>query len=78
MSFLLSSLLSCTPFANGPSDTPEEILTRIGGGKFSVNGGNWDTISDVAKGRCGRCMLCITGGGAGICDAGSEQAGEGG
>uniref|UniRef100_A0A8C5UJJ4 non-specific serine/threonine protein kinase n=1 Tax=Malurus cyaneus samueli TaxID=2593467 RepID=A0A8C5UJJ4_9PASS len=45
----LSSLPSCTPFANGPSDTPEEILTRIGGGKFSISGGNWDTISDMAK-----------------------------
>lgn len=61
MSFLLSSLLSCTPFANGPSDTPEEILTRIGGGKFSVNGGNWDTVSDMAKARCGVCLHCITG-----------------
>ncbi|NXY77222.1 KS6AA kinase, partial [Glareola pratincola] len=45
----LSSVLSSTPFANGPSDTPEEILTRIGRGKFSVSGGNWDTISDMAK-----------------------------
>ncbi|NXP34225.1 KS6AA kinase, partial [Leiothrix lutea] len=45
----LSSLPSCTPFANGPNDTPEEILTRIGGGKFSISGGNWDTISDMAK-----------------------------
>uniref|UniRef100_A0A803V4G0 Ribosomal protein S6 kinase n=1 Tax=Ficedula albicollis TaxID=59894 RepID=A0A803V4G0_FICAL len=48
-SWALSSLPSCTPFANGPSDTPEEILTRIGGGKFSISGGNWDTISDMAK-----------------------------
>lgn len=29
-----------TPFANGPSDTPEEILTRIGSGKFTLSGGN--------------------------------------
>ncbi|XP_075029610.1 ribosomal protein S6 kinase alpha-1 isoform X1 [Calonectris borealis] len=46
---LYTMLAGCTPFANGPSDTPEEILTRIGGGKFSVSGGNWDTISDMAK-----------------------------
>uniref|UniRef100_A0A803YL99 non-specific serine/threonine protein kinase n=1 Tax=Meleagris gallopavo TaxID=9103 RepID=A0A803YL99_MELGA len=46
---LYTMLAGCTPFANGPSDTPEEILTRIGGGKFSVNGGNWDTVSDMAK-----------------------------
>ncbi|XP_053854684.1 ribosomal protein S6 kinase alpha-1 isoform X4 [Vidua macroura] len=46
---LYTMLAGCTPFANGPSDTPEEILTRIGGGKFSISGGNWDTISDMAK-----------------------------
>ncbi|KAK2518694.1 Rps6ka1 [Columba guinea] len=46
---LYTMLAGCTPFANGPSDTPEEILSRIGGGKFSVSGGNWDTISDMAK-----------------------------
>lgn len=38
-----------TPFANGPSDTPEEILTRIGSGKFTLSGGNWNTVSDTAK-----------------------------
>lgn len=38
-----------TPFANGPNDTPEEILLRIGNGKFSLSGGNWDSISDGAK-----------------------------
>ena len=38
-----------TPFANGPSDTPEEILTRIGSGKFTLSGGNWNTVSDAAK-----------------------------
>lgn len=40
---------SYTPFANGPNDTPEEILVRIGSGKFSLSGGNWDTVSDAAK-----------------------------
>ena len=38
-----------TPFANGPSDTPEEILTRIGSGKFTLSGGNWNAVSDTAK-----------------------------
>lgn len=38
-----------TPFANGPNDTPEEILLRIGSGKFSLSGGNWDTVSDSSK-----------------------------
>lgn len=38
-----------TPFANGPDDTPEEILARIGSGKYALAGGNWDSISDAAK-----------------------------
>jgi hypothetical protein len=38
-----------TPFANGPDDTPEEILARIGSGKYALSGGNWDSISDAAK-----------------------------
>ncbi|XP_025054545.1 ribosomal protein S6 kinase alpha-1 isoform X4 [Alligator sinensis] len=46
---LYTMLAGYTPFANGPNDTPEEILLRIGGGKFSLKGGNWDTISDAAK-----------------------------
>uniref|UniRef100_A0A8C6YG29 non-specific serine/threonine protein kinase n=1 Tax=Naja naja TaxID=35670 RepID=A0A8C6YG29_NAJNA len=47
---LYTMLAGYTPFANGPNDTPEEILLRIGSGKFSLNGGNWDTVSDAAKG----------------------------
>ncbi|XP_066495139.1 ribosomal protein S6 kinase alpha-1 [Tiliqua scincoides] len=46
---LYTMLAGYTPFANGPNDTPEEILTRIGGGKFTLQGGNWDTVSDEAK-----------------------------
>uniref|UniRef100_A0A2K5U1F5 non-specific serine/threonine protein kinase n=1 Tax=Macaca fascicularis TaxID=9541 RepID=A0A2K5U1F5_MACFA len=42
-------LAGYTPFANGPNDTPEEILLRIGNGKFSLSGGNWDNISGGAK-----------------------------
>lgn len=48
-SFSFFSFNSYTPFANGPNDTPEEILVRIGSGKFSLSGGNWDTVSDAAK-----------------------------
>lgn len=49
--FALSPLCftSFTPFANGPEDTPDEILNRIGNGHFSLGGGNWDTVSDAAK-----------------------------
>lgn len=38
-----------TPFANGPDDTPEQILARIGEGKFTLSGGNWSLISPAAK-----------------------------
>uniref|UniRef100_A0A8C3S6L3 non-specific serine/threonine protein kinase n=1 Tax=Chelydra serpentina TaxID=8475 RepID=A0A8C3S6L3_CHESE len=46
---LYTMLAGYTPFANGPSDTPEDILSRIGGGKFTLKGGNWDTVSEAAK-----------------------------
>ncbi|XP_043913075.1 ribosomal protein S6 kinase alpha-6 [Protopterus annectens] len=46
---LYTMLAGYTPFANGPNDTPEEILLRIGSGNFSLSGGNWDTVSDEAK-----------------------------
>ncbi|XP_069469022.1 ribosomal protein S6 kinase alpha-6 [Ambystoma mexicanum] len=46
---LYTMLAGYTPFANGPNDTPEEILIRIGSGNFSLSGGNWDTVSDAAK-----------------------------
>ncbi len=38
-----------TPFANGPNDTPNDILRRIGEGKFTLTGGNWDSVSPAAK-----------------------------
>ncbi|KAG8123647.1 hypothetical protein E2320_019079 [Naja naja] len=47
---LYTMLAGFTPFANGPDDTPEEILARIGSGKYALAGGNWDSISDAAKG----------------------------
>ncbi|XP_064789889.1 ribosomal protein S6 kinase alpha-2 isoform X1 [Oncorhynchus masou masou] len=46
---LYTMLAGFTPFANGPNDTPEEILARIGSGKYALIGGNWDTVSDAAK-----------------------------
>ncbi|MBN3297701.1 KS6AA kinase, partial [Amia calva] len=46
---LYTMLAGYTPFANGPDDTPEDILTRMGSGKFTMKGGNWNTISDAAK-----------------------------
>ncbi|KAG2467086.1 KS6A2 kinase, partial [Polypterus senegalus] len=46
---LYTMLAGFTPFANGPDDTPEEILARIGSGKFALTGGNWHTVSDAAK-----------------------------
>ncbi|XP_054838509.1 ribosomal protein S6 kinase alpha-2 isoform X1 [Eublepharis macularius] len=46
---LYTMLAGFTPFANGPDDTPEEILARIGSGKYALTGGNWDSVSDAAK-----------------------------
>uniref|UniRef100_A0A4W5QM50 non-specific serine/threonine protein kinase n=1 Tax=Hucho hucho TaxID=62062 RepID=A0A4W5QM50_9TELE len=46
---LYTMLAGFTPFANGPDDTPEEILARIGSGKYALTGGNWDRVSDAAK-----------------------------
>lgn len=46
---LYTMLAGFTPFANGPEDTPNEILNRIGHGHFSLTGGNWDSVSDAAK-----------------------------
>lgn len=46
---LYTMLAGYTPFANGPNDTPGEILARIGEGQFSLAGGNWDSVSNVAK-----------------------------
>uniref|UniRef100_A0A4W5QYD1 non-specific serine/threonine protein kinase n=1 Tax=Hucho hucho TaxID=62062 RepID=A0A4W5QYD1_9TELE len=44
---LYTMLAGFTPFANGPDDTPEEILARIGSGKYALTGGNWDRVSDA-------------------------------
>ncbi|KAH7726828.1 ribosomal protein S6 kinase 2 alpha-like protein [Aphelenchoides avenae] len=47
---LLYTMLSGeTPFATGTADKPNDILSRIGEGRFSLTGGNWDRVSDLAK-----------------------------
>ncbi|CAM4535703.1 unnamed protein product [Lepidochelys olivacea] len=55
---LYTMLAGFTPFANGPDDTPEEILARIGSGKYALAGGNWDSVSDAAKGYCVQDASC--------------------
>ncbi|XP_071531805.1 ribosomal protein S6 kinase alpha-2 isoform X1 [Panulirus ornatus] len=46
---LYTMLAGQTPFAQGPNDTPEDILQRIGEGKFSLDSGNWVSVSPAAK-----------------------------
>ena len=46
---LYTMLAGRTPFATGPNDTPNDILVRIGEGRFPLEGGNWDTVSPSAK-----------------------------
>lgn len=46
---LYTMLAGHTPFANGPNDTPNHILARIGEGRFDVMSGNWANISYPAK-----------------------------
>ncbi|XP_023231727.1 ribosomal protein S6 kinase 2 beta-like [Centruroides sculpturatus] len=46
---LYTMLAGHSPFANGPNDTPGEILARIGEGRFELTAGNWTNISSPAK-----------------------------
>lgn len=46
---LYTMLAGQTPFAVGPEDSATVILSRIGEGKYSLVGGAWDHVSDVAK-----------------------------
>ncbi|XP_065225876.1 ribosomal protein S6 kinase 2 beta isoform X3 [Planococcus citri] len=56
---LLFTLLSGqTPFANGPNDTPTEILHRIAESKLDLRCGTWITISNEAKDLVS-CMLHV-------------------
>ena len=45
----LSFFSSECPFAAGPDDGPDRILSRISEGKINLTGGNWDTVSAAAK-----------------------------
>ena len=49
-------ICSQTPFANGPEDSAEQILVRIGEGKFALSGGNWDVVSSAAKDLVSRML----------------------
>ncbi|EDL14018.1 ribosomal protein S6 kinase polypeptide 6 [Mus musculus] len=46
---LYTMLAGYTPFSNGPNDTPEEILLRIGNGRFSLSGGIWGQYFHVEQ-----------------------------
>lgn len=46
---LYTMLAGRTPYASGPSDTPNDILARIGEGKISLESGNWTAVSTSAK-----------------------------
>ncbi|GAB6032833.1 Ribosomal protein S6 kinase alpha-3 [Chamberlinius hualienensis] len=46
---LYTMLAGRTPFANGPQDTPQVILSRIGEGRLPLDTGNWLTVSPAAK-----------------------------
>ncbi|KAG9351401.1 hypothetical protein JZ751_022651 [Albula glossodonta] len=45
---MYTMLTGFTPFANGPDDTPDEILARIGSGKFALTA-HWNSVSAEAK-----------------------------
>ncbi|KAK9499001.1 hypothetical protein O3M35_003524 [Rhynocoris fuscipes] len=50
LGILLYTLLAGrTPYANSPSDTPTDILQRIGDSKIDLETGNWASISPEAK-----------------------------
>ncbi|KAL2094447.1 hypothetical protein ACEWY4_009166 [Coilia grayii] len=53
---LYTMLTGFTPFANGPDDTPEDILARIGSGRFSLTGGYWNSVSAEAKDLVSRML----------------------
>jgi p90 ribosomal S6 kinase len=46
---LFTLLAGHTPFANGPEDTPTEILNRIGNSNLDLKSGNWIVVSAEAK-----------------------------
>ncbi|CAJ1048845.1 ribosomal protein S6 kinase alpha-2-like isoform X2 [Xyrichtys novacula] len=46
---LYTMIAGFSPFASSSEDTAEEILAKIGSGKFITTGGNWDLVSEAAK-----------------------------
>lgn len=46
---LYTMLAGHTPFAYGPKDTTNEILARIGEGRFDLASGNWINVTTAAK-----------------------------
>ncbi|XP_065908335.1 ribosomal protein S6 kinase 2 beta-like isoform X2 [Dysidea avara] len=46
---LFTMLAGQTPFAQGPEDSAEKILTRIDQGTLDLTSGNWRSISPAAK-----------------------------
>jgi serine/threonine protein kinase len=42
-------LAGAAPFANGSSDSVDDILRRIGEGNFRLDAGNWLSVSAEAK-----------------------------
>ncbi|XP_054273253.1 ribosomal protein S6 kinase 2 beta isoform X3 [Macrosteles quadrilineatus] len=46
---LYTLLAGRSPFANGPTDTPTDILRRISECQLDLTGGNWATVSAEAK-----------------------------
>ena len=46
---LYTMLAGHTPFMHDPDDSAATILKRIGEGKFSLSGGNWETVSEAGK-----------------------------
>uniref|UniRef100_A0A0K0DVW4 non-specific serine/threonine protein kinase n=1 Tax=Strongyloides stercoralis TaxID=6248 RepID=A0A0K0DVW4_STRER len=47
---LMYSILSGeAPFSMNPNDEPEVILEKVGEGIFSMSGGNWRNVTEIAK-----------------------------
>lgn len=52
----MTLVFSETPFATGENDTPNEILERVGEGKYTFNSPGWNNVSDLAKDLVGRLL----------------------
>ncbi|XP_025016419.1 ribosomal protein S6 kinase alpha-2 isoform X2 [Tetranychus urticae] len=54
---LYTMLAGHTPFANGPEDTPNSILGKVGKGEFDLKSGNWRRVSETAKDLVSKMLL---------------------